>query len=545
MRYLGLILASLLVFIPGISSLPPTDRDESRYVQASRQMLETGDYVDIRFQDQTRYKKPAGIYWLHMAAAKVTGYGAKAPVWVFRTISVLGAVLTVVGILWLASMLFGPQAGMFSALAMTSAFGLAMEAHIAKTDAMLLATVVFSQAALGKIYVDAKQGKPAPFRLCVLFWIAQGLGILIKGPITPLLSGLTAGTLSIFDRDFKWLQGFRFGVGIVIMLAVTAPWFLLITLKSGGAFWEQSVGRDLLAKIDGPQESHGFPPGYYLLTYSLFVWPIAFLGLRAGIHALSRLRSDAALRFLVAWYLPFWIIFELIPTKLPHYMLPAYPALAIALGWYLANPGQGRKDLKTWQNWLLRIALFGLMLVTAAFAVGPAIFEWRLNGRISVFSGAIFVAAIVAGWLGSPAADTIAPLKRLIALVAAVATTYSLLTADVLPSLGKIWLSREIATVVDSNMPCADSRVAVTSYHEPSVVFLAGTQTLLTDPAGAARHLESDPACAIAAVANGDEKAFRENLGPLAEHLEKIASVDGINYSKGQSLEINIYKLGR
>ena len=90
-RYLDLIIASraraaiLLVFIalcaflPGFTAIPPVDRDESRYAQASKRMMETGNYLDIRFQEQPRYLQPAGIYWLQVAAAKITGYGPTAP----------------------------------------------------------------------------------------------------------------------------------------------------------------------------------------------------------------------------------------------------------------------------------------------------------------------------------------------------------------------------------------------------------------------------------------------------------------------------------
>ena len=71
--YLILILLSLALYLPGLAGLPPIDRDESRFAQASKQMIETGDYVRIQFQGESRAKKPAGIYWMQVAAAKLTG----------------------------------------------------------------------------------------------------------------------------------------------------------------------------------------------------------------------------------------------------------------------------------------------------------------------------------------------------------------------------------------------------------------------------------------------------------------------------------------
>jgi len=79
-NYLFLFLFSLLLTASGLASLPPIDRDESRFVQATKQMVETGDYVDIRFQDMSRYQKPVGIYWLQSAAVTLSGEGAAAPI---------------------------------------------------------------------------------------------------------------------------------------------------------------------------------------------------------------------------------------------------------------------------------------------------------------------------------------------------------------------------------------------------------------------------------------------------------------------------------
>src|SRR6266702_1626146 len=91
-----LVLASLLAFLPGFFQLPPTDRDEARFAQASKQMLETGEYVDIHFQDEVRYKKPVGIYWLQAGVVKAAGAlgfrEAQTTIWLYRIPSLLGGV---------------------------------------------------------------------------------------------------------------------------------------------------------------------------------------------------------------------------------------------------------------------------------------------------------------------------------------------------------------------------------------------------------------------------------------------------------------------
>ena len=162
-HYALLILLCLCAFLPGIATLPPIDRDEPRFVQASKQMAESGDLVDIRFQDESRYKKPVGIYWLHNAALALSGQGADAPIWVYRLVSVLGGLIAVCATFATGRRLFGDRAGLIAAIALAGIFGLAFEARIAKTDAMLLATAVLAQGALAR-HLPRRAWRPATRR---------------------------------------------------------------------------------------------------------------------------------------------------------------------------------------------------------------------------------------------------------------------------------------------------------------------------------------------------------------------------------------------
>ena len=91
-----LLLCGLLLFLPGFFRIPPIDRDEARFAQATKQMVETGDLVDIRFQSDVRYKKPVGIYWMQAAAVQTATAlglpGAQLRIWVYRLPSLLGAI---------------------------------------------------------------------------------------------------------------------------------------------------------------------------------------------------------------------------------------------------------------------------------------------------------------------------------------------------------------------------------------------------------------------------------------------------------------------
>ena len=158
--------------------------------------------------------------------------------------------------------------------------------------------------------------------------LAVGAGILLKGPVILITLIATALALSFWDRDWRWLAGTKPIAGTVLTLVLVAPWAIAIAFASHGAFYQQSLGHDFAAKIFGGEESHGAPPGYYLALASLTFWPATLLLLPA-IGFAVRNRVDPAIRFLLAWSGAVWLLFELVPTKLPHYILPAYPALAL------------------------------------------------------------------------------------------------------------------------------------------------------------------------------------------------------------------------
>ncbi|TGV75374.1 glycosyltransferase family 39 protein, partial [Mesorhizobium sp. M2D.F.Ca.ET.145.01.1.1] len=97
-----------------------------------------------------------------------------------------------------------------------------------------------------------------------IFWFAQGVGILIKGPVAPLLSLLTAAALFAFERDWRWLLKLKFVRGVALVLLIVLPWVAFIGWKSGGAFFHVVVGKDMLNKVASGEESHGLRPGFYM-----------------------------------------------------------------------------------------------------------------------------------------------------------------------------------------------------------------------------------------------------------------------------------------
>ena len=192
--YALLCLLCLILYAPGLAAIPPLDRDEARFAQATRQMLETGDFVRIRFQDEARNKKPIGIYWLQAAAVAAFSTPESTAIWPYRLPSALAATLAVLLTFGFGARLFGSRpAGFIAAVLTASAFGVVVEAHLAKTDAALLAAVVAGQGALGLVYIATRTGRRAGWPLPLLFWLAEAARDPTEGAARPGAGAVDGG----------------------------------------------------------------------------------------------------------------------------------------------------------------------------------------------------------------------------------------------------------------------------------------------------------------------------------------------------------------
>src|SRR5437868_2002946 len=332
-----LLVCGLLLFLPGFFNIPPIDRDEARFAQATKQMVETGDFVDIRFQDDVRYKKPVGIYWLQAAAVETASAlglpRAELRIWVYRVPSLIGAIGAVLLTYWTALAFVTRRGAILAALIMCSSVLLGVEARLAKTDAMPLLAVVAAMGALARVYLSWLRGddpEHPPWSWPAIFWTALAGGILLKGPLILMFAGLTIGTLAILDRSAAWLWRLRPVWGLMWTLVLVLPWFVAIFWRAGEAFFSNSLGGDMLSKL-GAQESHGAPPGLYLLLFWVTFWPGAALAGMAA-PAVWRARREPGAQYLLAWPGPSWTALALVLSNVPHYGLTPSPVVGILTG---------------------------------------------------------------------------------------------------------------------------------------------------------------------------------------------------------------------
>lgn len=523
--WVALALFALLTFLPAFSTLPVTDRDEARFVQSSRQMVDSGDLIDIRFQEEPRYKKPVGIYWLQSAAVAVVGEGAA--LWVYRLPSLIGAVVAVVLVGVTGAPLFGRPAALLAAAVFAGCLVIGGEARIAKTDAVNLATILAAQAVLARLYLGHSVGKGGAFA----FWLAIALGLLVKGPIGPMVPALTALALCLHDRRGAWLRPLWTPLPIIAALLLVLPWVTAITLRSDGAFWLGSVGADLLPKITSGQEGKGAPPGSYLLAALVTFWPVTPL-LVLALPAIWRARNTAATRFCLAWAIPVWLLYEAIPTKLIHYTLPAYPALALlAVGHLAQGMASAGRPLR------IAAALAAVVgLLPAAVVAGFAI--RKESWPAAAFALAGILAALVVGVLALQAWREGSAFR----LVGLAALAGALLNAALFSALARtpaLWPTQAavmLATQITSARGCDRPMLTGWGYDEPSLVWHGGQDTRLLPASAPAAEVLRAGACSV--VIHQRQDAL--SLPSLGNACRLSGTVAGLAIGAGRQVTLDI-----
>ena len=360
MQALIVAILAACAYLVGIAAVPTTDRDEPRFAQASRQMAESerlADWVIPRVGEEIRLKKPPLIYWVQAPTvlALTGGDPLRDAIWMYRLPSAIAAFGAGLLTLWLGRSMFGGRVGLLAASMLVVSPVLATDAHMARADEVLLFTTTLAMCALWRLWrmhrVDRSARGGLPIGSVALLWLAVGLGILAKGPITPFVAATCAIGAAAARREWRFIWRLRPFFGFVLLAALATPWVWLAAREVGWDTLKAAFEKEVFQRAREGAEGHAFPPGYYLVTLVAFFFPgsllagLAFgrLVIRAfaaraapGAGFLARMRSrftstrgrDAEV-FLFCWAVPTWLAFELIVTKFPHYILPIYPAIAL------------------------------------------------------------------------------------------------------------------------------------------------------------------------------------------------------------------------
>lgn len=571
----ALLALCLLALLPGLRDLPPVDRDESRFAQASRQMLESRTlegWVVPRIADRARLNKPPLIYWLQSASA--AAFASANPdaqrnsiglptgdVWPFRLPSALCALLAAMFTWRLGLSMFprDPRIGWLAGAMLACSLMVMWDARQARADQLLLAVTTAAMWVLWSCWkpsvaTSGEQSPGANVRMAALLWLLIALGILSKGPITPMIVALTALALAAMTRRWRWLFSLRPLFGLVITFLMVGPWVALVAGEVGWQNYLTIIFDETLGRSVVSAEGHWGPPGYHLVLLPVMFWPGSMLT-AAGIALAWRTAratpnrrwfnfsaENPAESFLLAWLIPSWIVFEFISTKLPHYTLPLYPALALlsarAVCITLAPEGvstlgPNRRSAKIGLALWIIIGLLitaGAPVVLAWLGGFDAPMLWKIATGAAVGVGTALV--IAAARSLTKTHYLLAQSLAIIAATIASAATFGL----VLPRLNALWVSSRIANAVSSIEGSASRPLAAIGYHEDSLTFLTHARVTRLRLDALPDWLASHPDSLIIIPEVRIEDAER-----LLQHsLTRHRSVSGFNYSKGEWADLVI-----
>jgi 4-amino-4-deoxy-L-arabinose transferase-like glycosyltransferase len=244
-------------------------------------------------------------------------------------------------------------------------------------------------------------------------------------------------------------------------------------------------------------------------------------------------RREPAARFLLAWLVPSWIVFELVVTKLPHYVLPLYPAIAILIAGAVESKVLSRRPWLAhgvvW--WFIGPIIIGIAAVACAIVV---------NHDLALLAWPFLAAAIVCGLFAWRLYEVDGAERSFLRAAAASVLTSVGFFAVVVPTLEPAFPAVELASVL-READCPHPVAASAGFEEPSLVFLAGTDTHLTTASGAADFL-SQGECRFAFIDARQERAFALRAEAVGLRYDRGPRIEGFNYSNGQSISIAVFQ---
>src|SRR6056300_1310187 len=485
---------SLLIFtalFSGQKTIPPIDRDEARFAQASRQMVLSNYFINIKFQDEIRAKKPIGIYWLQSFSAKMFGYEDISS---FRIPSLLSSFISIVFLTLITRLIFSFERSLLVALFFGSSFVFVGEAHLAKTDSALLSLI------------------------CI--------------------------------KQFYLLKSIKPVLGILICSIIIIPWFLAIQEATNGLFLQKAFNEDFFNKLQSGQEGHGAWPGTHLLLLSITLWPIATF-LPSLILFCKENKNNLVVRFLICWIVPFWIMIEITPTKLIHYPLPILPAVTILT---IGGLFQFKHNINNIKSLFIKnlVYFFSIFLGLGGILLGVIIFyisnnfEYQIDNHlflpsILVLTITLLVFTISLILIFSKSGIFINYQNFIsnipIAIIALGALFHIINFKLIFPNLDYFYPSKIITKKIEKIKPDA---IASAGYHEPSLVFMLNGNVLLSTPNEVAIFM-AEGQKNVGLIEDNSLSEFLEFVDELSLKIVQKETVKGFNIAKGKHIKIHIF----
>jgi 4-amino-4-deoxy-L-arabinose transferase-like glycosyltransferase len=408
-HYQLLTAAYLLMTIPNLGAHSLWDMDEGVNAEAGREMLESGNWITPYYNYEIRTAKPALLYWLQALsfwALGVTEFAARLP-----------AVLCGLGSVWvtyeLGRRMFTASTGFLAALILASCVEFCLISHAATPDPPL---VLFLMLVFYCYWVGSEGGRRWWFVPAGIF---AGLAVLTKGPIGVGLPGIIILLHLAWTRRLDKLWDRQLLLGALAFIAVAAPWYVMVTLDTKGKWIQAFVMKENLDRFQNPADGHYGQPWYHVVFLVVLSVPWCAFLLATFIYGFRGIRRDSEpseidsrdkYKFLVVWFLVYLVLFSIAATKLPNYVLPMYPAIALLMARML---DRWRLEMIALPKWLLIATVLGALSIGIILAIGlllasgtiplpiedPRFHPMPALGQYAVLGAIPLLAAAVFGWL--------------------------------------------------------------------------------------------------------------------------------------------------
>jgi 4-amino-4-deoxy-L-arabinose transferase-like glycosyltransferase len=523
-------LLALAINLAGNERTGLWDRDEPRYAVCVREMRERGDWVFPTFNGEPRYHKPVLIYWLMGLGTALWGDNPFG----LRMVSAIAGAATVLGVTVLGRRMLGPKGGLAGLILATAPIVVA-ESKLATTDATLAFFLFGCQFCLWEL------GKRPSRGLAALFWVCLSFSILVKGPVGPaLIVSASAVAWCLGWRTSAW-RHMHWRNGLIGLAILTLPWFIAISIASGGEFLRFAVGRQIVHRLAHDMEDHGGFPGYYPLVSTLVFYPWSAFIPAALLGAWARRKADSNLGFLIGWVIGPLLLLECFQTKLIHYYLPAFPGCALLLSWLSRSI--------TLEEINIRRRVLGRLAVALLVGIGLAGAVLLLAGSVIVrgnlwppmtLVGVLIAMGSMGGmlWLHQGATE-----RAFYWLAANWAIVMFCCGAWLLPRSELYRTSRVIGEKLAAHAKALGIEPVLLEYQEPGVIYALGRPVALTrDRDGFYAHLTGGRSVLTVALPS-EIDVMRKHFGL---DVTPIDQVDGFVLTRGktQTLQIAVVREG-
>ncbi|UOK70583.1 glycosyl transferase [Ancylobacter polymorphus] len=544
----GLCLVALL---PGLFSIPPVDRDGARYALISRHMAETGALTETRLGWEPKRTQALGLHWMQagmVKAAEVVGVpDAPTRVWLYRLPSLAGAIAAVLLTFWAALAFTHRRGALLAGSLLASSVALGVAGRLAVPEVFLIAAVAAMLGAMGRLYLAERQRGAAgawhqsayESRVALVFWTALAFGLFTKGLMTPLYVVLPLVALVAVDRSALFLRRARSYAGLALLLLVVIGWVVL--RRYGPAETQpELLARTLLGPV--AREYQGFTglPGVYLLLFFALFWPAAPLAPLA-IPILWKARRIGTVRFLLAWVVPVWVLFEILPTKVPAYVAPTLPAIAILIALAVE-----RGALAIGNTRLTRV-LWLWPLIGAVIAVGALLGMAVFDRTTSVLAWPLLLMGFFALVIAAASVRDYGVEKAALVAIAGMLVSGLGVMQLVLPNIESFWMAPRVVAATARESCGADAgpiEVAIAGYNEPSFALLLPNAPRFLDGAAAADFLKAGGTCRVAFVEKRQEPRFARRAEAIGLRIQRGADLRGFDYNGLREVRLAPYRPG-